>query len=49
MTAPNAVHAFWLSIEIVAIAVPLNTAFGIGMALLLERGPLPGQGAAGHC
>lgn len=38
VTAPNAVHAFWLSIEIVAIAVPLNTAFGIGMALLLERG-----------
>jgi sulfate/thiosulfate transport system permease protein len=38
VTAPNAVHAFWLSIEIVAIAVPLNTAFGVGMALLLERG-----------
>src|ERR1700743_898284 len=37
VTAPNAVHAFWLSIEIVAIAVPLNTIFGIGMALLLER------------
>ena len=25
ITAPNAMHAFWLSIEIVAIAVPLNT------------------------
>src|SRR6516162_11581268 len=33
LTAPNAVHAFWLSIEIVAIVVPLNTVFGIGMAL----------------
>jgi sulfate transport system permease protein len=38
ITTPNAMHAFWLSIEIVAIAVPLNTVFGIGMALLLERG-----------
>ena len=28
VNAPNAVHAFWLSIEIVAIAVPLNTVFG---------------------
>jgi sulfate transport system permease protein len=37
-SAPNAVHAFWLSIELVAIAVPLNTAFGIGIALLLVRG-----------
>ena len=31
ITAPNALHAFWLSLEIVAIAVPLNTVFGIGM------------------
>jgi sulfate transport system permease protein len=37
VSAPNAVHAFWLSIELVAISVPLNTAFGIGVALLLER------------
>ena len=37
VTAPDAVHAFWLSLEMVAIAVPLNTAFGIGMALMLER------------
>ena len=44
---PNAVHAFWLSIEIVAIAVPLNTAFGVGMALLLERGKFKGKVAAG--
>jgi sulfate transport system permease protein len=43
VTAPNAVHAFWLSLEIVAIAVPLNTVFGIGMALLLERGRFPGK------
>ena len=47
MTAPNAVHAFWLSIEIVLIAVPLNTAFGIGIALLLERGRFKGKALLG--
>jgi sulfate/thiosulfate transport system permease protein len=47
ITAPNAVHAFWLSLEIVAIAVPLNTVFGIGMALLLERGRFWGKGLLG--
>ncbi len=47
VTAPNAVHAFWLSIELVAIAVPLNTAFGIGIALLLERGRFRGRGLLG--
>ncbi len=47
VTAPNAVHAFWLSIEIVVIAVPLNTAFGIGMALLLERGKFRGKALLG--
>jgi sulfate/thiosulfate transport system permease protein len=47
ITAPNAMHAFWLSIEIVAIAVPLNTAFGIGMALLLERGRFRGKALLG--
>ncbi len=47
ITQPNAVHAFWLSLEIVAIAVPLNTAFGIGMALLLERGRFRGKAVLG--
>jgi sulfate transport system permease protein len=47
ITTPNAMHAFWLSIEIVAIAVPLNTAFGIGMALLLERGRFRGKALLG--
>ena len=47
VTAPNAVHAFWLSVEIVAIAVPLNTAFGIGIALLLERGSMRGKALLG--
>jgi sulfate transport system permease protein len=43
VSAPNAQHAFWLSLEIVAIAVPLNTIFGIGIALLLERGRFKGK------
>jgi sulfate/thiosulfate transport system permease protein len=47
ISAPNAMHAFWLSIEIVAIAVPLNTVFGIGMALLLERGRFRGKALLG--
>ena len=47
VTAPNAEHAFWLSIEIVAIAVPLNTAFGVGIALLLERGRFRGRALLG--
>src|SRR5262249_15206835 len=38
LTTPAAVHALLLSLEVAAIAVPLNTVFGIGMALLLERG-----------
>ncbi|MFI5037463.1 MAG: sulfate ABC transporter permease subunit CysW [Solirubrobacterales bacterium] len=47
VSAPNAQHAFWLSLEIVAIAVPLNTIFGIGMALLMERGRFKGKTALG--
>ena len=47
ITAPNAVHAFWLSIKIVAIVVPLNTMFGIGMALQLERGRFKGAALLG--
>lgn len=47
VTAPNAMHAFWLSIELVAIVVPLNTAFGIGMAILLERHRFRGRGVLG--
>lgn len=47
ITTPNAEHAFWLSLELVAIAVPLNTIFGIGMALLLERGRFHGKALLG--
>jgi sulfate transport system permease protein len=42
VTTPAAVSAFWLTIEIAAIAVPLNTAFGIITALVLVRGRFRG-------
>ena len=37
VTTPDALHAFWLTILIVLIAVPLNTIFGIACALVLVR------------
>jgi sulfate transport system permease protein len=43
ITTPAAIHAFWLTIEIAAIAVPLNAAFGIITALLLVRGNFRGK------
>jgi sulfate transport system permease protein len=38
VTTPAAVSAFWLTVTIAAIAVPLNTIFGVGCALVLVRG-----------
>lgn len=43
VTTPAAIHAFWLTLEITLIAVPLNTVFGIVTALALVRGRLPGK------
>src|SRR5205823_2837507 len=43
VTTPAARHAFVLTITMVAIAVPLNTIFGIGMALALVRGRWRGK------
>src|SRR3954471_234649 len=37
VTSPDAAHAFWLTLEIAAIAVPLNTIFGVACGLLLAR------------
>jgi sulfate transport system permease protein len=37
MTSPDALHAIWLTVLMVAVAVPLNTIFGVGCALLLVR------------
>jgi sulfate/thiosulfate transport system permease protein len=44
MTTPAAVSAFWLSLLIAAIAVPLNTIFGVGAALVLARSSAPRAG-----
>ena len=44
ITSPEGVHAFWLTIEVVAIAVPLNTAFGVLCALVLVRQRFRGRG-----
>src|SRR6185295_3891376 len=43
ITTPAAVHAFWLTLEIALIAVPLNTIFGVVMALALVRGRFRGK------
>ncbi|MEA2445292.1 MAG: sulfate/thiosulfate transport system permease protein, partial [Thermoleophilales bacterium] len=43
VTTPEAQHAFWLTFVMVAIAVPLNTLFGVATALLLERRAFPGK------
>jgi sulfate/thiosulfate transport system permease protein len=44
ITTPAAIHAFWLTIEVTLIAVPLNTLFGIVMAIALARGNWRGKG-----
>jgi sulfate transport system permease protein len=43
ITTPAAIHAFWLTIEIALIAVPLNTIFGVLAALALVRGEFRGK------
>lgn len=37
VTSPDGVHAFWMTLACVGIAVPLNTVFGIACALALVR------------
>jgi sulfate transport system permease protein len=43
MTTPAAISALWLSALIAAIAVPLNTVFGVGAALVLARSRTRGK------
>jgi sulfate transport system permease protein len=43
VTNPDALHAMYLTLVMVAIAVPLNTIFGVGAALLLVRTRIPGK------
>ena len=44
VTTPAAISAFWLTIVVTAIAVPLNVAFGVVTALALVRGRFRGKG-----
>ena len=44
VTTPDAKHAFWLTLKIAAIAVPLNTVFGVVCALAIVRHRFPGKG-----
>jgi sulfate transport system permease protein len=44
ITTPAAIHAFQLTLEVTLIAVPLNTLFGIVMAIALARGNWRGKG-----
>ena len=44
VTTPEALHALWLTVLIAAIAVPLNTAFGILCAIVIVRHRFRGVG-----
>jgi sulfate transport system permease protein len=43
VTTPAAISAFWLTLGVTAIAVPLNTVFGVLCALALARGRVRGK------
>src|SRR5215210_5205763 len=43
ITTPAAIHALFLTLEVAAITVPLNAAFGVLAALALVRGRFPGR------
>jgi sulfate transport system permease protein len=47
VTTPEAQHAFYMTVLMVAIAVPLNTVFGVVMALALVRGRWRGKTIVG--
>src|SRR6266545_1432165 len=42
-TEVASLHAFWLSLRIAGIAVPLNTLFGVACAVVLVRHRFPGK------
>src|SRR5690349_10995165 len=44
LTDPDTLHALYLTVLIAAIAVPINTVFGIAAALVLVRQRFRGQG-----
>ena len=43
VTTPAAISAFWLTLQVAAVAVPLNAAVGVLTALALVRGKVPGR------
>jgi sulfate transport system permease protein len=43
ITTPAAIHAFWLTVEVTAVAVPLNAVLGVATAMALVRGRMPGK------
>ena len=45
ITSPDGLHAFWLTLVCVGIAVPLNTVFGVMAAIVLVRHKFPGRAA----
>ena len=44
VSTPDARHAFWLTLELAAIAVPLNTIFGVVCAIAIVRWRFRGKG-----
>ena len=44
LTSPDTIHAFKLTLIITAIAVPVNTVFGVVCALAIVRQRFPGKG-----
>ena len=43
VTTPEAQHAFWMTMLMIAVAVPANTVFGVITAILLVRHKFPGR------
>src|SRR5688572_18927927 len=43
VTTPEAQHAFWLTLMMVAVAVPINTVFGVITAIVLVRHRFPAK------
>jgi sulfate/thiosulfate transport system permease protein len=43
VTAPDAMHAFWLTLLMVGVAVPANTVFGVLCAVVLARQQFRGK------
>jgi sulfate transport system permease protein len=43
VTTPDALHALWLTLVVVFVAVSADTVFGVGVALILARRPFRGS------